>query len=102
MKSSVFNQYVDIVCDKFSISREDFFSKKNKSQKYVDARYILYYLCRSRNIKIVSIREYMSDNNYVVGSSPMLYGIRQVEKKIELDPDYKPMLEAIQKSVSII
>lgn len=102
MKSSLFNKYAELVSKQFDIYPTELLSKKNKSRKFVEARYMLYYLCHKRNMKIVSIREYMANHDFEVGSSPMLYGIRQMQKKVDSDPDYKSVIDSISNSVGTI
>jgi chromosomal replication initiation ATPase DnaA len=47
MKKDIFNDYVDRVCHIFGLEKETLFTK-NKRKDVVDARFLLYYLCRDR------------------------------------------------------
>lgn len=98
MKSDLFNQYVTAISDMSGVHPADLFSK-NKTRAISDARHILYYVCNKRNMPASYIRKYMSDNGYDIGFHPIAYGIKCVEKKIELDPDYRSIIESVEKSV---
>ena len=64
MKEELFKKYVLEVCKVFDISEEDLFTKSKLSQ-FVDARYMLYYLCFARKIKMI----FFSSSNSTVTCS---------------------------------
>lgn len=100
MKHDVFNQYVDRVCDLFSISREDIFSK-SKKREIVDARHLIYYLCSKRPMQIMYIQKYMNEAGYDIKHSSIIHGIAVVEKRILDDKDYITIFKEIEKAVFI-
>ena len=99
MKREIFNQYVDMVCEMFSITREQFFTK-SKSISIVKARQMVYYLCDRRQIKPRLIEEWMCDNGYATGHSTIIYGIRTMKETIRGDNDYVKAIGDIERSVS--
>ena len=55
MKQNIFNEYATQCADLFSISEELLFTK-SKRRDIVDARYLLYYMCSERPMRIVYIQ----------------------------------------------
>lgn len=100
MKHDVFNQYVDRVCDLFSISKEEIFSK-SKKREIVDARHLIYYLCSKRPMQIMYIQKYMNEAGYDIKHSSIIHGISVVEKRILDDKDYITIFKEIEKAVFI-
>jgi chromosomal replication initiation ATPase DnaA len=100
MKEDVFNQYVDRVVDLFKISHEDFFLK-SKNRSLSDARYLVYYLCKKRNIKITYIKKYMLKNGYDLHHSSVVRGVSSIEEKVKEDRDYQTIISEIEKAVFI-
>lgn len=100
MKEDVFNQYVERVSQLFSITNEDFFSK-SKKRNLVDARHLVYFLCLRRNIKVISIKDFMENNNHEIFRTSITHGIKSVSKKVEEDRDYKDIVNEIEKAVHI-
>ena len=100
MKEEVFNQYVDRVVDLFKITKEDFF-KKSKKRTLTDARYLVYYLCFERNIKQISITEFMCKNGHTIPHQTVLHGIKTVREKIKEDQDYQSIIKEIDRAVFI-
>jgi chromosomal replication initiation ATPase DnaA len=100
MKHSVFNQYADIVADKFRIKTKKLFTK-TKKQEIVDARYLLYYLCFNRPMQIKYIVDYMNEAGYKVYHSTVIYGISTMTKKISEDRDYQRIVKSITESATI-
>jgi chromosomal replication initiation ATPase DnaA len=100
MKEEIFNQYVDRVTSLFKITKEDFF-KKEKRRNFVDARHLVYYLCSERNIKQISITEFMKENGHDIPHQTVRHGIRIVKGKIKEDKDYETIIKEIERAVFI-
>lgn len=100
MKSDVFNQYVERVTDLFHIDKADLFLK-SKKREIVDARYLLYYLCANRPMKLIYIEKYMAENGYHIEHNTIIHGINSVEKKITEDDDLASVIKDIEKAVYI-
>lgn len=93
-------QYVKKVCDLYSISRDDFF-KKVKKREIADARFLVYYLCKKRNIDQVYIQKFMNESGYVTPHSSISYGISVMSSKVRDDMDYENVVRKISNSVHI-
>ena len=100
MKQDVFNQYVDRVCELFSVNKQDLFTK-SKKRNVVDARHLIYYLCFKRPMQITYIQKFMGENGYKIEHSTVIYGIQSVDKKITEDRDYISVVREIEKAVFI-
>ena len=85
MKKDIFEEYVNKVTDRFDISREQLFTK-DKSRHLSDARHVLYYLCRERQITLQYIKHYMGANGYDIAPSNIIHGIKKVEGNINTRP----------------
>lgn len=100
MKEDVFNQYVERVIDLFNMDKETFFSKR-KQRHIVDARQLVYYLCRKRQIKSITIQRFMENNGVSIFNNSIANGVKNVNIKLEEDRDYKVIISDIEKAVFI-
>ena len=87
MKEELFNQYTQKVMNTFGLSKEELF-RKTKKRHIVDARQMLWYVCRQRPMRVVQIQEYMSNSGYNTAHSVILHGINVMSEKVEDDQDY--------------
>ena len=95
MKEEIFERYAAQVISHFGVSHEELFSK-NKKQQIVDARHILYYLCKIRPMKLVHIEQHMKRNGYHVALSTISHGVDKVTRDIYLDPDYQTLIDQLK------
>tara|TARA_B100000768_G_C11284487_1_gene381236 strand:+ start:1625 stop:1918 length:294 start_codon:yes stop_codon:yes gene_type:complete len=95
MKRNIFDEYVEQVIELYGITKRDLF-QKSKVREIVDARYVLYYLCYNRPMKLKYIQKYMSEGGYDIGHSSVLHGIKAITNYIESDEDYKSLLRHLQ------
>ncbi len=94
MKYELFNKLAAEVSEVFNIDERKIF-KKNKERAIVDARYLLYYLCKTNQIKLTYIQQYMKKRGYKIPHSTIHYGIKEVGKKVESDQDYQVVIDSI-------
>tara|TARA_R110000751_G_C13699071_1_gene473164 strand:+ start:365 stop:670 length:306 start_codon:yes stop_codon:yes gene_type:complete len=92
MKKEIFNQYSEAVAKQFHITLDEMFSK-TKRQDIVEARQILYYLCKERPIRFSYIQRFLEESGYKIGHSTIVHGYKQAKKMIEEDPDYKNFID---------
>tara|TARA_R100001460_G_scaffold72619_4_gene113413 strand:- start:505 stop:810 length:306 start_codon:yes stop_codon:yes gene_type:complete len=92
MKINIFNKYSQAVASQFQITLEEMFSK-TKRQDIVEARQILYYLCKERSIRFSFIQRFLEEKGYKVGHSSIMHGYNQAKKMIEEDSDYKSFID---------
>jgi len=86
-KKNVFNQYAQSVAKAHDISTEQLFTK-DKSKHVVDARHMLYYLCRQRPMRIAYIETYMKDSGYQITHSSIIHGLKSVDQNKLKDKDF--------------
>jgi hypothetical protein len=84
MKNRIFNLYVNFICEECGITREELFSSTREIRLSIP-RYILYYVCAKRPIKIVEIRSLMNSNGFSVTRQNIDYGIEKVNKSTDKD-----------------
>jgi len=100
MKESIFEQYVSIICKRWSISRGELFYK-SKKREFVSARHMLYYLCHIRGISHADIERYMGRNGYEIKHNSISHGINSMENKVTSDQDYAVIVKKINNAVFI-
>ena len=96
MKAEIFNTYATAIAEEFNITEEDLFTK-SKRRQIVDARYLLYFACFNRPMRVVYIQEYMRERGYKVAHSNVIHGIGEIEKRLEYDRDYNRLLVKLKK-----
>jgi chromosomal replication initiation ATPase DnaA len=101
MKLNIFNDYTKQCADLFGISEELLFTK-SKRRDVVDSRYLLYYMCSIRPMKVVYIQEYMFSRGYIINHSNIIYGINQVKKKMTEDADYRTVIKSMDTSCATV
>ena len=94
-KEKIFNNYARDIADIFCIDVEDLFVK-NKKRDIVDARQLLYYVCKKRPMPVVYIQEFMKKNGYETPHTSILYGIKMATKKSKSDKDYKSAMKTLK------
>jgi chromosomal replication initiation ATPase DnaA len=99
MKKEIFKEYAERISSAFEIDKEMMFTK-TKKRDVVDARFLLYYMCKDRPMKLIYIQEYMCSMGYEITHSTILYGISQVTKRMQLDSDYRKIVKTISKNVN--
>ena len=95
MKKDIFKKYVQEVARVFEIPELHLFEKSKERDK-VDARHLLYYLCKRRPMRITYIQNFMESRGYNINHSSIIHGINQVEEKVEEDKDYLNIIERIE------
>lgn len=95
MKRDIFEDYADRVSARFGIPRERLFAK-DKSRPVVDARHMLYYLCRERPMTNTYIKQYMGENGYNIDLPSIAHGLKRVEEHIANDPDYITLINQLK------
>ncbi len=95
MKKDIFDDYVNRVVHRFGITRDQLFTK-DKSRHLSDARHVLYYLCRERQITSTYTKHYMGEHGYKIDLPSIGHGVRKVEQHINNDPDYITLINELK------
>jgi chromosomal replication initiation ATPase DnaA len=99
MKQEIFESYAGAICERFNITSPSQLFVKTKRRDIVDARHLLYYMCRNRPMRLRYIQQYMLDGGYDISHSSIIHGIAQVDKLVKEDDDYKRLIEDLQSDV---
>jgi chromosomal replication initiation ATPase DnaA len=100
MKRQIFKSYADKISTLYDIELDSLF-EKNKAREIVDARQMLYYLCKERNIKIIQIKTFMQEQGYFTEHSTIIHGINVVKKNTESDQDYRTFIKNINNELHL-
>lgn len=100
MKKDIFLQYLDAIVKLYKIEKSDIVSN-NKTKDVVEARQMLYYLCKNRQMTIVQIQKFMNEEGYDPKHCPIIRGIKRIEMKVSADPDYQTITTRINNKVFI-
>lgn len=99
MKQEIFEAYVDAIYKRFNIDSPVELFVKTKRRDIVDARYILYYMCRKRPMRIRYIQQYMQDKGYTISHSSIIHGVAQITRLVEEDSDWRNLIEELKVDV---
>ena len=99
-KAEVFNKYADHVAEAHSITKDKLFSN-SKERPMVDARHMLYYLCKTRPMRIRFIQDFMGEQGYPINHSSIIHGINYVEKNKLQDRDFVAICNRIEGCVTL-
>ena len=94
MKQQIFMAYALDVCDIFGLKTKILFTKM-KRRDVVDARFLLYYICFKRPMRIRDIQEYMADYGYAISHSAIIKGIAIMTDRIKNDKDYSDLIKRL-------
>ena len=95
MKKMIFEKYVQEVAKVFELPELDLFIKSKERSK-VDARHLLYYLCKRRPMRITYIQDFMVRRGYIINHSSIIHGINEVEERVGEDKDYLTIIKRIE------
>jgi|TARA_R110000796_G_scaffold136186_2_gene252230 hypothetical protein len=84
MKNRIFNLYVNFICDECGITRKQFFTKSGKTM-YSTPRFMLYYICNERPIRMTEIKRLMESYKFKVERANIEYGINKISKSKDKD-----------------
>ena len=74
---------------------------KDKTRAIVDARHMLYYLCKNRPMKLTFIEQFMKESGYDIGHSSIIHGIHAVKESKVRDKDFVKVCQSIEECVSL-
>jgi chromosomal replication initiation ATPase DnaA len=98
MKKEIFNQYTKAILSMFRLKRDELFTK-NKKRDVVDARNLLYFVCANRQMKLVTIQEYMAEEGYKISHTTIIHSIKRVQEQIVSDKDYLTSISKIESCI---
>ena len=99
MKKDIFDSYAIAIANKFGLTFNQMF-ERTKKREIVDARQMLYYLCRERPVRISYIQRFMKEQGHSVSHSTIIHGYKKAKILINKDNDFKQFIKQTLDSES--
>ncbi len=94
IKLDKFNKNVSYILENMGLSKSELF-KTSKKQTIVDARQILFYVCKQDGMSISYIQKYLKDNGFDVEHSTIIHGINKITGLVQKDKDLKQFVKNV-------
>jgi len=94
MKQEVFNEVTKRVTNKTKVGKKALFTK-TKKQDVVDARQILFWLCRDAGISVSYIQKYAKHNGLSITHSTIIHGVNRMTNMMEEDDYVKQLITSL-------
>jgi|TARA_R100001198_G_C5241759_1_gene219323 chromosomal replication initiation ATPase DnaA len=101
MKKDIFDKYASAVADKFHVNLDSIF-EKSKRRHLVDARQMLYLLCKERPISVAYIQHYLAEHGYEVAHTTIMYNYKKAKEQVKSDPEFKQIYKILSADESLI
>lgn len=82
MTKETFDVILEAVCNQMNMSKEQMLTRTQR-RKVVDARHIMFYICRKMEIRNVYIQEYLNDEGYSIKHNTIIHGNNKISDKLE-------------------
>ena len=99
MKKDIFDTYAVAIANKFGLTFNQMF-ERTKKREIVDARQMLYYLCKERSVRISYIQRFMKDQGFICSHSTIIHGYKKAKILIDKDNDFKQFIKQTLDSES--
>jgi chromosomal replication initiation ATPase DnaA len=94
MKQEVFNQYTKKVTSKTKVAKSDLFTT-TKKRDVVDARQMLFWLCRDAGISVSYIQKYAKINGLTISHSSIIWGVNRMSEMMETDDYVNNLIQSL-------
>lgn len=94
MKKKLFDSILQQILDRYHITKEELY-EQSKMPDVVNARYLLFYVCKMKGIDVSRIRKLLKDDGFDMTYATILRGIKTMEKRIIDDADYSKIISSI-------
>jgi len=94
MNPKLFNQVVDLVSHFTMMKEEEIFSRSRK-KAFVDARYLIIYIARHLDIRLVYIQRFFSLKGSDVCYGTLFHACNRIEGEMKEDPQVKSLVDQI-------
>ena len=94
MKKELFQSILSQILKKYDVGKEEFY-EQTKMPDIVNARYLLFYVCRMNGISISRIERLLKDDGFDMTYATIFRGIKAMEKRIIEDADYSVIVSSI-------
>ena len=89
----LFDVIVNDVCNITRTTHDELYNK-TKDNHITSTRYLIYYLAKECGHRLNSIVRYMKANGFETTTSTVIYGIKQINEKLETDANLKTYVSA--------
>jgi len=94
MKKDLFQSILNQILKKYGVSKQEFY-ETTKMPDIVNARYLLFYVCKMNGIAISRIERLLKDDGFDITKPTIFRGIKAMEKRIIEDADYSKIISSI-------
>lgn len=94
MKKALFQSILQQILDRYKITKEELY-EPTKMPDVVNARYLLFYVCKMKGIDIARICKLLKDDGFDMTYPTVFRGIKAMEKRILQDADYSKIIASI-------
>lgn len=94
MKKELFQSILSQILKKYEVSKEEFY-EQTKMPDIVNARYLLFYVCKMNGLSVSRIERLLKDDGFDMTYATIFRGIKAMEKRIIEDNDYKQIISSI-------
>ena len=94
MKQEIFKEITKKVMSKTKVTKSDLFTA-TKKQDIVDARQMLFWLCRDAGISISYIQKYVINNGLSITHSTIIHGINRMSSMMDSDDYVNKLMKSL-------
>ena len=96
MKEYIYRQFLDNILSHLGIPESSLFSK-TQERGMVEARQLLYYLCKKKGMRLSEIKLYMEKDGFYIKQQTIGHGVKKVQNTISNDPDYRVIISKLNQ-----
>jgi len=94
MKQEIFKEITKKVMSKTKVGKTDLFTA-TKKQDIVDARQMLFWLCRDAGISVSYIQKYVKHNGLSITHSTIIHGVNRMSTIMESDDYVNDLMKSL-------
>ena len=94
MKQEIFKDITKKVMSKTKVAKNDLFTA-TKKQDIVDARQMLFWLCRDAGISVSYIQKYVKHNGLAITHSTIIHGVNRMSTIMEADDYVNDLMKSL-------
>lgn len=99
MKRDLYNRILQQILDIYKITKDELY-ESTKMHDVVNARYLLFYVCKQNGISVSRLQILLKEDGFNVTTPTVLRGIQAMEKRILEDTDYISIIKSINTNQS--
>lgn len=95
MNEHIFQSLIDNIMQHYGIPMEEIFTDA-KDYKSKEPRQLFFYLCHKKGIPVVSIQNFLLENNFSLHHSNIIRGVKRMNGKIQSNPHYDGIIRKLE------